>query len=1337
MKKFFLLLVIFFGVFSNLIAQRVNEGFGSSTFPPTGWSLVDPSAIVNRDAVTNAYGNTSNVGSVYGDYYNVSSGTATLETDSFSSTASGDSLRFDVGYAAYPGYVDTFAVLAYVGSSYVTLRQWISSSTADTGMTTASATTGQFTPSSSQWRTKVIALPLGTTKVQFKFMTGYGNELYIDNVIVDSFFLATQTLDSVTTIQSFTNLITQGGADQRIMQIPVKVTGQLSPMSVTSFSLNTSGTTTPSSTLDSAKIYFTGSSSTFATTGKFGSVASPNGAFTISGSQVLANGFNYFWLVYNIKSTAAVGNSVDALCSSVTIGGVSRTPNVTSPAGSYQIAKVYTFDTATNQNFTTALLSGNVPCEWQRGTPVNVGPATAFTAPSCWGTNISGNYTAPASPLTESYVLISPSFIATTTSLIVSYREWYSIYSADNGTFQYKINSGSWTNLGASVTGTVAAWNEKLNTVTPSVNDTVQFRWNFSSVSYSIPSAGWYIDNFAIANATEIDLVPPTIAYAVLSNTSSLTNRTLSNFATITDNSGIDTTTANKPRIYYKKKSENNAFGTNTSAYNGWKYKVVTTNSSPFSFTIDYSLLYSSVAAGDTIQYFIVAQDQATAHNLAANPSAGFSGSSITSITSAPSAPNSYIIISASPLSGSYNVGSGQTYTTLTAAVNDLNLRGVSGSVVFNLTDVTYSSAETFPISIGNVGGASSTNTVTIKPTLTGTVITGSASSLITLNGSKYVTLNGAVSGTSRDLTISNTSTAAVSAVVFASGGAGLGCANDTIRNCILKCAGNYSGSVALNIGGAAFTGSSTFAVTPDATKSADNTAIGVVNNQLCKALIGLGLTGTSTNKASYIFISGNLLGSTTTSADYLCWGGAFLANASNITFSQNTIKNIITSTSVFDAKAILGYNGLSNSTVAANTIDSVVFPGTGGWGANGIDMEGAYGIAIYNNMITRLYGDGWYPAGSSDAITGIRIWSGSNYTVYYNTVNITGTYAGYSGATKTAGFYAGSAASGINLRNNIFSNSFANSNGTTGTNSYAFASDATGSGFININYNNYIASGTQGVTGFAASTNQATLSALVSAIGGNVNSKTVTVTFTSTGDGHLSGASIGDVNLGCAPVGGITTDIDGQTRYATWHYMGADEVTTSPLPVILTSFSAVKSNADVLLKWITASEINSDYFVVERSLNGTDFTPAGKISAAGNSAKAIAYQYLDANVEALANNGTAYYRLVQFDRDGKSATSGTVSVDFSARKIGGLTSYPNPFSTDVNLSVDANEAGKLQMQVADLQGKVVFTKYTDVIKGNNTIGISEMSTLTNGIYIITTSLNGENRVFKLVKNRN
>lgn len=117
---------------------------------------------------------------------------------------------------------------------------------------------------------------------------------------------------------------------------------------------------------------------------------------------------------------------------------------------------------------------------------------------------------------------------------------------------------------------------------------------------------------------TFADLSGPAINYTLINNTICLFNPTLD--ATITDPSLVNTTVGSKPRLWFKKSTENNVLpATNTSADNGWKWVEATNSSSPFNFVLDYSLLNSTAANGDVIEYFVVAEDLSSIPNVGVN----------------------------------------------------------------------------------------------------------------------------------------------------------------------------------------------------------------------------------------------------------------------------------------------------------------------------------------------------------------------------------------------------------------------------------------------------------------------------------------------------------------------------------------------------------------------------------------------------------------------------------------------------------------------------------------------------------------------------------------------
>lgn len=155
---------------------------------------------------------------------------------------------------------------------------------------------------------------------------------------------------SCTTTQANVTPVLVGSTDQEIIGIQIVTTGSTAPISATQFTVNATGSTSITDVNGAtAKIYYTGSSSTFATTTLFGATTPTIANYTINGSQTLLNGTNYFWLVYDISAGATVGNVVDAQCTSINVGGA-RTPTVTNPVGSRPIIEQVIVGTGTTTN---------------------------------------------------------------------------------------------------------------------------------------------------------------------------------------------------------------------------------------------------------------------------------------------------------------------------------------------------------------------------------------------------------------------------------------------------------------------------------------------------------------------------------------------------------------------------------------------------------------------------------------------------------------------------------------------------------------------------------------------------------------------------------------------------------------------------------------------------------------------------------------------------------------------------------------------------------------------------------------------------------------------------
>lgn len=835
-------------------------------------------------------------------------------------------------------------------------------------------------------------------------------------------------------------------------------------------------------------------------------------------------------------------------------------------------------------------------------------------------------------------------------------------------------------------------------------------------------------------NFTLSDIFAPAISYSSILFDTLSTSLTLNAFAAITDASGVDVTT-NQPRLYFKKKTDNNTFLGNTSSDNGWKYVIASNAVSPFSFTINYGIINGgAIAVGDTIEYFVVAQD--ILGNVGANPAGGFSAASVSSIISAPSTASIYRI-KGSPLNGSYNIGSAQTapnFTTITSAIAALNDVGVSGPVTLNLVDANYSTAETFPMVINEVIGASAVNTVTIKPASSNTtLIAGSAQAIFKLNGADYIIIQGSNNATNtRDLTISNTASSSAAVIWLASTGVNAGARNNTIKNTIIE-GGSVSSTSCFGI----YSAGQTIA---NNANGADNDSLIIMNIKVQKTGYGIYAHGISTNKHDYIRVSNSSIGELG-SVNSIGNIGIYILQSNDVVIENDSILNINganagSSPVGFDGPLGIDFEaGVTNGVVRKNIIDGVVYTGTGGYGGKGIEVRTGIAnanIEVSNNMVTNISGDGWSSL-DGDAIIGIRV-SGAtgNVKVYYNTVNLNGTTSGGTTGNRSAAMYAGSAVTALDVRNNIFLNSLFNSSNTS--TAYAVASDITNTANITVNYNNYYASGTQGVMGYLAGANVANIATWRTSTTQDQASNSIPVSLVSNNNLHLDATMYGNVGLLGLGLVGYTTDIDEQVRFSS-PYMGADEIPSHPLPVTLVSFTAKNNKGDVLLKWVTASEINNKGFFVERSLDGKSFTDIAFVKGAGNTIQVMQYSLTDASAFIKSSAQTLYYRLRQVDLNGKQSISPIAIVQQEELNEGNdLQVYPNPFTNNINIKLHADVASQVALVVFDLSGRPVLNKTFDVVAGSNVLKLAEMEQLNQGVYFIRVIGANSSSTVKIVK---
>jgi hypothetical protein len=169
-------------------------------------------------------------------------------------------------------------------------------------------------------------------------------------------------------------------------------------------------------------------------------------------------------------------------------------------------------------------------------------------------------------------------------------------------------------------------------------------------------------------------------------------------------------------------------------------------------------------------------------------------------------------------------------------------------------------------------------------------------------------------------------------------------------------------------------------------------------------------------------------------------------------------------------------------------------------------------------------------------------------------------------------------------------------------------------------------------------------------------------------------------------------------------------------LPVSLVSFTATLNNGKADLKWTTASEINTSHFVVEKSLDGKNFTDAGLVFAYGSMSAKTDYNFSDnlGNTQ----NTVIYYRLRSVDNDGKSQYSEIRIIRISKKGDAlVMTVYPNPASSEVRMTVPTAWQGKTVLfELYNQNGQRVKAMSSGSSSQTETFTISDLS---KGLYLV------------------
>lgn len=203
------------------------------------------------------------------------------------------------------------------------------------------------------------------------------------------------------------------------------------------------------------------------------------------------------------------------------------------------------------------------------------------------------------------------------------------------------------------------------------------------------------------------------------------------------------------------------------------------------------------------------------------------------------------------------------------------------------------------------------------------------------------------------------------------------------------------------------------------------------------------------------------------------------------------------------------------------------------------------------------------------------------------------------------------------------------------------------------------------------------------------------------------------------APTGSASSPIVNRIGVTVLGQFGITSNGTNPLPVQLIRFDVKESKGQAIITWSTASELNNDYFIVQKSTDGQDFTDLKKVDGAGTSSSTHNYSVTDMQPV----KGINYYRIRQVDMNGQIEIIGPKSILIGGKTVPGnithLTASPNPFQNNLSVQFESATEGSTPMKIFNAAGKEIYSGSLDVTNGNNNIYLPLADKMRPGSYII------------------
>ncbi|MEO8513343.1 MAG: T9SS type A sorting domain-containing protein [Ignavibacteria bacterium] len=1172
--------------------------------------------------------------------------------------------------------------------------------------------------------------------------------------------LAGMTYVSSTSTQNNTSTIGLGTTNAEIIGVQIVTSGSLTPLSLTSINLNTNGSSNPPGDITNAKVWYTGTSSTFTATTQFGTTFSgPNGAFTVNGSQTLSAGTNYFWVTYDVSNSGSPGNFLDAECNSLTGSGTmgSQVPSIQAPAGSRMIVGplsgtytigVFAFNSITGRNIEkvkmTRMVKKLIPIE---NAAIEIGNKEERRPIELNATNKSyaENISYKEVEVTEDYYELQENGVKYTGALYAKNEnrsngnindgigDYATIEAAIsdlntrgvNGAVTFLLLDNSYSVTGSlqfnnNISGisssnnvTLRPGNGIISTITGSINSNAVFRILSSYVTIDGSNSGSNDRSLTIQNnsATSpnvilmgstgtIPITNVTLENCVITNGANTSSAVVVSDATTIGNAGyFNTVTIQNNKI---EKAYIGLYATGGSATANGFNLVVSNNTLTSSGTSSIRLtgLYAQYVNGATISSNVISNIANTVD--AANMTGIWSAAGTTNCT-----------ISGNTIGTFSNTASSSTFIQsgiiVSPAVTNANVN-INGNNISNITSSSTATTSGITLSGASDGITIQRNTISnIKNTNT----TGYGANGIFLNSSN-------TSGT-----------------------------NTVQNNMIFDIAGyGYASGTAVSDNGYGI-----ISILGTGYKIYNNTVLMNTNQTVNGLPAAINITSGVTT-ANGIDVRNNIFANTQTVGTnrYAFYSGAVSTVYSNINYNcyysgGPNIGNI----GATDRAAIINWRTGTGKDVQSFSILPVFLSSTN-LRVQPYDLSvsgrGNY-ISTVNNDIDNDSRSTTQSAALRPVDVGCDQFTPSLYTGNVCVYNGTNAYfdAGLKSVEITSGTLGGFTATireytGVKTTNNSM---FKNQHNPDKQDNHDIRKNSDKNNTEPLNKNDRKKNGTSGGVKDVAAVNTPWVYWEIDNI---PISASATLRFYYNDD-QLATILESDLKIsfwnGTAWDDSFTQSIDATNNFisltlptgAGWPSTSlfAIEDQGAPLPVVLSSFDAAVNRRDVNLNWVTESEINNKGFAVERRLKTTEgqFTQWKEISfvdGRGNSNSNVSYSFSDKKL----NSGAYQYRLKQLDFNGNyEYHSPANNSDLVVGKPGSFDvsqNYPNPSNPKSKIDFQMPFDGKVSIKVYDVIGREVATLINDFKPADFYTVEFDGSNVSSGIYFYRITAEGDNRIF-------